>query len=867
MTAAGTGVPRRARSSATQHRPARGLGFLLAGVIALTAAMTTVADEERPFLLGGIQLNEGDHQRWSAALIQSGMNAVEVTVYATQGPWNRPELWYADEEPAVLAEIRAARRNDLQVVLILRVALDHNDPANRFLWHGLVFPETEAGLAAWFRRYTEFVCKWARIAAAEGVEVLGIASEMSSLEATLPVDELPELAEYYLDDAKQAELRELVGRHLDLFDDAERVAMGAGDFASLDDFLVQRNQAERRWARTFTFVEEGASAEDRIAAVNRRRQRLQHHWTELIAEVREVYPGYLTLASNFDNYHKVGFWKQLDFLGINAYFPLRKSLDSPVDEETFARSWRQVFADVDAFQKGQGLDLEVIFTELGYTRRRGVSFAPWSGTGFVPIFEPSEDREDSVLLWSKQPFDPSERALALRSLYTAWHQDRWPLAGILYWKLSSRLELARYEPFMLYLGPQAGDPMFEALTLFARHVRPLEDPFAVRDRRYRRWYEAIVPGDAGAVDAIRGRPRTRAPLGTLPPLHLAVRLGHGTVVRDLVRRGARVRGRDRSGALPLHWSCYQQDPRLVPLLLPSPRTSWEDDGDETPLMKCARLDNTAVLDELLRHRPELLEERDELSRTALWLAADQASVATVRLLVDHGAAVDAGDDDGVTPLHVAARRGEAEIVEILASANAEVLDQGGNRPLDYAAYFGKAEAFRALWKPEAANHRNNDGQSLLHHAAHGGDVTILSTLLEAGLDVRQADRNGRTPLHFAAMKLQKDAAALLLAHGASTAVADASGTHPLHLAAAGNDPQMLLVFLAKKTNLTIADGDGNTPLHHAAGWGRVENVRLLLAAGAPTGLRNSEGQTALEVAEESGRKRVVELLESTLLAR
>jgi ankyrin repeat protein len=821
---------------------------------------------ERPFLLGGIQLNEEDHQRWSAALIQSGMNAVEVTVYAHQGPWNGAELWYSEDEPAVLAEIRAARRNGLQVVLILRVALDHNDPANRFLWHGLIFPESEAELAAWFRSYGDFAGKWARIAAAEGVEVLGIASEMSSLEATLPVDEIPELAAWYLDGAKQAELRALVGRHLDLFDDAERVAMGAGDFESLDDFLVERNRAERRWARAFTFL--GASDDPgddgRIAAVNRRRQRLQAHWAQLIAEIRAVYPGLLTLASNFDSYHQVGFWHLLDFVGINAYFPLRESLDSPLDEAALTQSWRRVFAEIDAFEKRRGLDRQVIFTELGYTRRSGVTFAPWSGSGFVPIFEPDEDREDSILLWSARPEAPEERALAVRSLYRAWSEDRRPLAGILYWKLSSRLELARYEPFMLYLGPEAGDPLYDAMTLFAGRVRPLDDPFARLDERYRRWYEAIVRGDAEAVAALPGPPPSEPPIGTLPPLHLAVQLGRAAVVRELVRRGTDVDVRDRAGFLALHWSCYQENPELVSLLLPPPRTSWQDDAGETPMMKCARLDNAAVMGELLRHRRELVDDRDERSRTALWLAADQASAATIAVLVDRGAAVDAGDGDGITPLHVAARRGDPRIVEILAVSGAGVQDQAGNRPVDYAAYFGKADAFRLLWKPDAARRLNRSGQSLLHHAAHGGNVDILGTVLDAGLEVKKADLGGKTPLHFAAMKTQRDAAALLLQCGASPDAADARGTTPMHLAAAADDPQLLRVLLDRGPDLALADADGNAPLHHAAGWGRVENVRLLLAAGAPLDLRNRKGQTALQVAEESGRKRVVELLETTL---
>lgn len=842
------------------------LAALLTGAARSVAEPAPQAEARRPFLLGGIQLNETDHQRWSAALIQAGMNAVEVTVYAHQGPWNTAELWYAQQEPAVLAEIRAARQNGLQVVLILRVALDHNDPANRFLWHGLIYPESEARLALWFRRYGDFVVKWARVAAKEGVQVLGIASEMNALTATLPVADVPELAEYYLDDAKQTELRQLVGRHSHLFTDEVRVGMGAGDFASLDDFLRQRNRAERRWARRYTFADEGReiAVTDRVEGINRRRRRLQRHWQELIDEVRKVYPGLLTLAANFDNYHEVGFWSHLDLIGINAYFPLRASLESPLDEAALESAWRGVFDDIDAFRLAQGLRQSVVFTELGYTRRQGVTFAPWSSRGFVPIWEQRQEREGSVLLWAAQPIVPEERALAVRSLFAVWQEDpHLPLAGILYWKLSSRLDLGRYEPFMLYLGAEARDPLYDALTLFADEIRPLPDPLArARNKRYADRAEAIGRGDLEALAELGSRRSSvRPPRGMLPPLHLAVQAGQTAIVRHLVARGASLRRRDDSSFLPLHWTCYQSDPDSVEVLLPRGRGSWRDELGETPLAKCARLDNLPVMRELLRHRPELLEVGNELEQTPLRLAADQGSAEMVELLLAHGADAEVTDGDGVSPLHIAARRGEESIVGLLlAAAASDPRDREGNRPIHYAAYFGKAAAFQRLWRPGTELAANHAGQTLLHHAAHGGDVTILRLLLEEAIDMDRVDRDGRTALHFATLKTHRAAAALLLERGADRRIPDVDGNTAIHLSAASDDPLLMRLFLSRSM-LDVRDRAGNTPLHHAAGWGRVENVRLLLAAGAAPGLKNKAGQTALEVAEASGRKRVVELLQ------
>ncbi len=781
-------------------------------------------DDRRPFLLGGIQLNEDDHERWAAALIQAGMNAVEVTAYAHQGAWNTAELWYEEEEPSVLAEIRAARRNGLAVVLVLRVALDHNDPANRFLWHGLIFPETERQLAAWFEAYGDFVVQWARIAQTQGVEVLGLASEMNSLLATLPVDEIPELPAYYLDDAKQRELRDLVGRTLHRFGEEDRIAMGAGDVTSIDDFLVERNAFERRWARAYTFAGDGeVPAEERIAAIHRRRRVLDGHWRRLIERVRAVYGGRLTVAANFDNYHEVSFWDALDLIGINAYFPLRETLETPLEHAALVESWRGVFAGVEAFRRERKLRQDVVFTELGYTRRRGVTVAPWSSSGFVPMWG-EDGEEDSVLLWSAQPIEPAERALAVSALHAAWRRDDLPLAGVLYWKLSSRAELGRYEPFMLYLGEDSDDPLLPAFRRFAEHIRPFEPP-----------------------------------AGREPPLNVAVRLGRGDDVRRLVAEGVDLSARDDHGYLALHWSCYQHDPSLVALLVPPETVVWRDDLDETPLHKCARLDNAAVARALLRLDGDLAVAGGD--GTPLELAADLASAEMVELLLAHGADAGAADAEGVTPLHVAARRGDPEIVELLArSAGAAIEDAVGNRPVAYAAYHGKAQAFRRLWRPEDAKRINAGGQSLLHLAAHGGDAGIVETLLQHGLAVDRVDGSGRTPLHYAVMKTHRPIARLLLERGAAVDRAGRDGQTPLHLAAEKDDPGLLRLVLARASSPDLVGAGGNTPLHVAAGWGRLDNVRLLLAASARPAVRNRRGQTALQVAEEAGRKRVAELL-------
>lgn len=823
--------------------------------------------EPPPFFLGGIQTHEKDHQRWVAALHQSRMNTVQVTVYAHQGRWNSSELWYAEQEPAVLAEIRAARRNGLQVVLVLRVALNHDSPENRFLWHGLTYPNTERATRDWFKAYTDFVVRWGRIAEQEGVEVLGIASEMNSLAATLPVVSLPELPAYYLDDESQERLRRLVTRSEHLFDENVRIAMGAGDFQSLDDFLQQRNLAERRWAKAYTFADLDDEADSdptrRIEAINRRRELLDRHWRRLIRKVRKSYSGRLTLAANFDNYHEVGFWDALDLIGINAYFALRRTLEDPVTEVGLKRAWRGIFEQVGSFREHHGLQQQVLFTELGYTRRQGVTVAPWSSDGFIPMWDPEGLPErDRAFFWDAQPFDPNERALAIQALHRVWQEEDLPLAGLLYWKLSSLEELQRVEPFMVHVGVSSRDPATQALSLFAENIRPFAPRVVTRDL-YSRVTDAIVRADVEDFERLLPDLKKVRAKGRRPVLHLAVSLGRREIVERLTARGADLEERDAGGLLPIHWTCFQDQPELVDLVLPKSPSLLQDSQGETPILKCARLDNHAVLQRLLELRRDLVNLTSHARKSALYLAVDQGSLPTVKALMKAGADVKAADaENGATPMHIAARRGEMAILQALGEEGRRTRDKYENLPVHWAAYYGHLQAFRHFFEPDDTQHANPDGQGLLHFAARGGNIEILQTILPYVDDLDPADNTGQTPLFFAVDGSRPAAMRLLLERGASLAARNPEGETVLHHAASSPDPGLLQELLKQGAGLDInsVTRKGNTALHYAAGWGRTEHLRLLLAANAEI-LPNEDGETPLDLARRLERFRAVELME------
>ncbi|MEM8963051.1 MAG: hypothetical protein AAGD38_16325 [Acidobacteriota bacterium] len=449
-------------------------------------ATTSTADRS-DFLLGGIQVNEHDLDGWFDALERAGMNTVSVTDYARHGDWD-DSLLMSEPNPGLLTEIRTAKERDFNVVLILRLALDHADyfPRNRFFWHGMIMPNSVEQRRLWFTHYSAFVRSWAEIAAREGVDALMIGSELNAMASTVPITAIPGLEAWYLDRDKQAE------RRADFLANADTLAepswLRGRDDEDFATYLDTRIAWERDWALTMTegydpaldqeareaaYPDLSAGEQAAIAAINERRAEIERGWRDLIRCVREIYPGRIGYAANFDQYHEVGFWDDLDVIGINAYFQLRHHLLPPADRaalgEALLSGWRRVLDDIDSTRQLLGAaDHPVIFTEMGFTFRANSTLEPWQSNG-VSMFE-TLDGDSELIVWQDQPVRFSERAMAVHALHRADSERSNPLLdGILYWKLSTVPSHRDHEPFLVLLddGPFE-DPILEALRGF-RH--------------------------------------------------------------------------------------------------------------------------------------------------------------------------------------------------------------------------------------------------------------------------------------------------------------------------------------------------------------------------------------------------------------
>jgi hypothetical protein len=98
-------------------------------------------------------------------------------------------------------------------------------------------------------------------------------------------------------------------------------------------------------------------------------------WRRIIAGVRAVYHGPITYCANWrDEAERIEFWDGLDFIGIQAYYPVAATAASPRRSE-MAASWTPVVAELACLARRSGKP--IVFTEVGYRSVTDGLREPW----------------------------------------------------------------------------------------------------------------------------------------------------------------------------------------------------------------------------------------------------------------------------------------------------------------------------------------------------------------------------------------------------------------------------------------------------------------------------------------------------------
>ncbi|XP_058879598.1 kinase D-interacting substrate of 220 kDa B-like isoform X3 [Acipenser ruthenus] len=259
-----------------------------------------------------------------------------------------------------------------------------------------------------------------------------------------------------------------------------------------------------------------------------------------------------------------------------------------------------------------------------------------------------------------------------------------------------------------------------------------------------------------------------------------------------------------------------------------------------------------------------VDERNENGQTPLMLAAEQGNLEIVQELLKKGANINLEDTDNWTALISASKEGHIDVVKELLrnNANLEHRDSGGWTALMWAAYKGRTEVTSMLL--EKGSNPNITGQQYSVYpiiwAAGRGHAEIVHLLLEHGAKVNCSDKYGTTPLIWAARKGHYDSVKHLLENGADVDQEGANSMTALIVAVKSGYIDVVKELLKRNPNVNMTDKDGNTALMIAAKEGHTEIVQDLLDAGTYVNIPDRSGDTVLIGAVRGGHVEIVRAL-------
>lgn len=158
------------------------------------------------------------------------------------------------------------------------------------------------------------------------------------------------------------------------------------------------------------------------------------------------------------------------------------------------------------------------------------------------------------------------------------------------------------------------------------------------------------------------------------------------------------------------------------------------------------------------------------------------------------------------------------------------------------------------------------GYAPIHIASRKGNADMVKALLDLNIPVELKNRDGHTPLHIAATKKHEAVINLLLAYGADPNTGDNDGDVCLMYLPQVRAPiGIYKIFVDHpKIDLNIQNHNGETPLHFMARCGTpVSIVSLMVKRGTKLDLKDNRGKTPLDIAKDSGNQRLAAYLSST----
>jgi len=250
-----------------------------------------------------------------------------------------------------------------------------------------------------------------------------------------------------------------------------------------------------------------------------------------------------------------------------------------------------------------------------------------------------------------------------------------------------------------------------------------------------------MDGNTPLMEAVRGSifhsvekllyfgadPLTRNSRGDTP-LHTAVSMENFDLVNLLLRMGTSIHARNTRNRTPFQIS-MSVSPRMVSAMLSTDRIAISDDMGNSPLHIA-------------------LQER--------------ASIDIIRTITQLGARINAVDSNGKTPLRIAIDMESWESAKIIADAGSDPFITAVDSKTPAEVSFSKGtDCLRALFSGRAIDSKDSAGNTILHIAARFGSPESINVLLDLGANRTIRNIASETPFEIAVRWNKRDNAELL----------------------------------------------------------------------------------------------------------
>ncbi|KAK3728572.1 hypothetical protein QZH41_011655 [Actinostola sp. cb2023] len=382
--------------------------------------------------------------------------------------------------------------------------------------------------------------------------------------------------------------------------------------------------------------------------------------------------------------------------------------------------------------------------------------------------------------------------------------------------------------------------------------------------------------------------------GEKETLHSLARRGNTQEIRVLLQQNEDIDKRDSYGKTPLHCAVSAGQIATVKYLLHCHgNPNLKDHREEAPLHVAVRTGNVDIVEVLLNHQSTDVNIEGRSRYTPLHTASHlehRNALEICQKLLDCNADVTKRAVDQMTPLSVATMKGAYETMAIFFKKFEEIrsdskkqldilysvdfegstllhlsIDSGvlkrvdGGTSIHLACRLGALEIMKCLYEHDKTMFTDKlvdrEGMTPLHRAAMFNHPSVVSFLVEHGMNLNPRDRERCTPLLLAAAHGCSIVVSLLLEKDADVTCKDDKNRTALHWAV-GQDKtiERLLKDERVQENKLVnqQDSTGATTLHYAAQGGFLKSVLLLLKNGADTSLKNHKLETPLHLAASHG---------------